>query len=205
MFVFFCFYFLFFCFFLSAFSFTTIHEPGKRVDISWTPYYYFYPLHRYIDISQAITAESSPLQITSDRTHTGSLVIRAQVANQNREIIFLKAKIKFCKIKTYSTIFDTAKRAIKLIVKMKDLIGNNPFQQYLVLSKIIKYLELIYSRLASFRILSWEGKNRNKSWFLYSFYFNNLRNLDVRSKVNGDKCKFYICMRIAESRLKTKF
>ena len=78
-------------------------------------------------------------------------------------MIFLKAKIKFCKIKTYSTILDTAKRAINLIVKMKDLIGNNPFQQYLVLSKIIKYLELIYSRLASFRILSWEGKSKNKS------------------------------------------
>ena len=33
--------------------------------ISLTPLYHFYPLHRHLDISQAITAESSPLHIAS--------------------------------------------------------------------------------------------------------------------------------------------
>ena len=34
---------------------------GKGEGISLTPQYHFHPLHRYLDISRAITAESSPL------------------------------------------------------------------------------------------------------------------------------------------------
>ena len=41
--------------------------------ISLTPHYYFNPLHRHLDISWAITAESSPLHIASSRTQTGNL------------------------------------------------------------------------------------------------------------------------------------
>ena len=46
---------------------------GKREGISLTPHYHFHPLHRHLDISQAITAESSPLHIASSRTRTGNL------------------------------------------------------------------------------------------------------------------------------------
>ena len=38
-------------------------------------------LHRYLDISRAITAESSPLHITGSRARTGSFGFREQVAN----------------------------------------------------------------------------------------------------------------------------
>ena len=34
---------------------------------------HFHPLHRHLDISQAIIADSSPLQIASSRTQTGNL------------------------------------------------------------------------------------------------------------------------------------
>ena len=34
---------------------------GKGEGISLTPHYHFHPLHRQLDISRAITAESSPL------------------------------------------------------------------------------------------------------------------------------------------------
>ena len=34
---------------------------------------HFHPLHKYLDIGRAITAESSPLQIASSRTRTGNL------------------------------------------------------------------------------------------------------------------------------------
>ena len=34
----------------------------KGKGISLTPHYHFYPLHKHLDISWAITAESSPLQ-----------------------------------------------------------------------------------------------------------------------------------------------
>ena len=64
-------------FFLSAFSFTTIHKSqdckGRGRGISLTPHYHFHPLHRHLDISRAITAESSPLHIGSNRTRTGNL------------------------------------------------------------------------------------------------------------------------------------
>ena len=38
-----------------------------------TPHYHFHPVHRQLDISRTITAESSPLHIASSRTRTGNL------------------------------------------------------------------------------------------------------------------------------------
>ena len=46
---------------------------GKGEGISLTPHCYFHPLHRHLDISRAIAAESSPLHIASNRTRTGKL------------------------------------------------------------------------------------------------------------------------------------
>ena len=46
---------------------------GKGEGISLTPYYHFHPVHRHLDISRAITAESSPLHIGSSQTRTGNL------------------------------------------------------------------------------------------------------------------------------------
>ena len=43
---------------------------GKGKGISITPHYHFHPLHRHLDICRAITAESSPLHIASNRTQT---------------------------------------------------------------------------------------------------------------------------------------
>ena len=43
---------------------------GKGEGISLTLHSHFHPLHRYLDINQAITAESSPLHIISSRTRT---------------------------------------------------------------------------------------------------------------------------------------
>ena len=36
---------------------------GKGEGISLTPHYHFHPLHRHLDASRAITAESSPLDM----------------------------------------------------------------------------------------------------------------------------------------------
>ena len=46
---------------------------GKEEGISLTLHYHFHPLHRHLDISQAITAESLPLHIGSSRIWTGNL------------------------------------------------------------------------------------------------------------------------------------
>ena len=46
---------------------------GKGEGISWTPHYHFHPVHRHLGISRTITADSSPLHITSSRTRTGKL------------------------------------------------------------------------------------------------------------------------------------
>ena len=46
---------------------------GKEEGISLTPHYHFHPLHRHLDISQAIAVESSPLHIGSSQTQTGKL------------------------------------------------------------------------------------------------------------------------------------
>ena len=68
-------------FFLSGFSYTTIHKSqdcrgrggGGEGGISLTPHYHFYTLYRHLHISQAITAESSPLHIASSWTRSKNL------------------------------------------------------------------------------------------------------------------------------------
>ena len=64
-------------FFLSGFFFhehSRITElQGKGEGISLTRHYHFHPLHRHLDISRAIAAESSPLGIASSRTRAGNL------------------------------------------------------------------------------------------------------------------------------------
>ena len=68
----------FFFFFICIWIFFHNHSratglQGKGEGISLTSHYHFHPLHRHLDISQAITAESSPLHIGSNRTRTGKL------------------------------------------------------------------------------------------------------------------------------------
>ena len=46
---------------------------GKGEGISLTPHDHFHPFHRHLGISRAITAESSPLHISSRRTRTENL------------------------------------------------------------------------------------------------------------------------------------
>ena len=41
---------------------------GKGEGMSLAPHYHFYPVHRHLDISWAITVDSSPLHIGSSRT-----------------------------------------------------------------------------------------------------------------------------------------
>ena len=51
---------------------TGLQEKGEGITL--TPHYHFHPLHRHLDISRAITTESSPsLHIDSSRTRTGNL------------------------------------------------------------------------------------------------------------------------------------
>ena len=61
-----------FFFYLGCF-FHNHRTAGEGGGISLTPHYRFHPLHRHLDISQAITAESSPLHIASSWTPTGNL------------------------------------------------------------------------------------------------------------------------------------
>ena len=46
---------------------------GKGEGISLTHHYHFHPIHRHLDISRAITGESSPLHIVSNRTRIRNL------------------------------------------------------------------------------------------------------------------------------------
>ena len=56
------------------------HEHSRLIGQQWngdaislSSLYHFHPLHRHLDISRTITAESSPLHITSSRTWTRKL------------------------------------------------------------------------------------------------------------------------------------
>ena len=67
-----------FYFFFSIWVFFHEHsrfpgQQGKGEGIYLTPLYNFHPLHRHLDISRAIAAESSPLRIVGSWTRTGNL------------------------------------------------------------------------------------------------------------------------------------
>ena len=67
-----------FFFFFSIWVFFHEHsrftgQQGKGEGIYLTPLCHFHPLHRHLDISRAIAAESSPLHIAGSRTRTGNL------------------------------------------------------------------------------------------------------------------------------------
>ena len=49
------------------------HSRITGLRISLTPHYHFHPLHRHLDNSRTITAESSPLRISSSRIRAGNL------------------------------------------------------------------------------------------------------------------------------------
>ena len=73
-------------FFLFGFSFTNLHYPkdsrASRISrISLTPLYQFYPLHRYLEITQAITAESLALHKLAAGLEPRTYGFPAQVAN----------------------------------------------------------------------------------------------------------------------------
>ena len=64
--------------FLSRFSFMDIHNSQDNrgrgsLSLSLTALYHFHLLHRHVDISQAITAESLPMHIASSQTWTRNL------------------------------------------------------------------------------------------------------------------------------------
>ena len=63
-------------YFLSGFFFHEhsrfIGQQGKGKTLYLSPLCHFHPPLRHLDISQAITAESSPLHIVSSRTRTGN-------------------------------------------------------------------------------------------------------------------------------------
>ena len=65
------FFFSIWVFFHEHSQITGLHGKGEGIPL--TPYYHFHPLHRHLDISRAITAQSSPLHIASSRTRTGNL------------------------------------------------------------------------------------------------------------------------------------
>ena len=65
------FFFSIWVFFYEHSRITGLQRKGEV--ISLTPHYHFHPLHRHLDISRAITAESSPLRIASSQTRTGNL------------------------------------------------------------------------------------------------------------------------------------
>ena len=69
--------FLFLCVFFSYLGFPsqtfTNHRTAGEEGNLLTPHYHFLPLHRHLDISQANTAQRSPLHISNSWTWTGNL------------------------------------------------------------------------------------------------------------------------------------
>ena len=65
---------------------------GKGEGISLTPYYHFHPLNMRLDITRAITAESSPLHMAAG-LEPGTFGFRAQVANHQATRPYVHSKV----------------------------------------------------------------------------------------------------------------
>ena len=86
---------------------------GKREGISSTPHYHFHPFHRHLDISQAITAESSPLHIGSSWTQTATFSFRVQFTN-HKATWTLKATVR-----SYKIPFSVSLRGLLFTISIK--------------------------------------------------------------------------------------
>ena len=114
--------------FFSVWVFFREHSPfigqqGKGETISLTSLYHFHPLHEQLDISRAITVESSPLHITSSPTQTGKLWFpsREQFSYTTKVVSLTKA-VSF---------------TIELVLKIELRVS---FQQQLI-PKVLKFKE----------------------------------------------------------------
>ena len=97
-------YILWFTFFYMGFFHGHSRIAGlKRMsrDISLTPHYHFRLLHRHLDVSLAITAESSPLNIGSIWSQTGTFSFQAQVDNREFKACLRNGRSTFYKIYLY--------------------------------------------------------------------------------------------------------
>ena len=83
-------YIFFVCFFYLGFLSQplTNHKTAGEGGISLTPHYHFHPLHRHLDINQAITAGRSPLRIGSSswtRTRNLWFSLNTKLISQNEK------------------------------------------------------------------------------------------------------------------------
>ena len=69
---------------------TGLQDKGEG--ISLTPYYHFHPLNMRLDITRAITAESSPLHMAAG-LEPGTFGFRAQVANHQATRPYVHSKV----------------------------------------------------------------------------------------------------------------
>ena len=101
-------YFYYYCFSIWIFfhehsRFT--RQQGKGEGIYLTPLYHFHPLHRHLDISRAITAESSPLHSWQPDSSREPLVSeRKSLTTKLRALIYLTTFFGVCKFKNASAM-----------------------------------------------------------------------------------------------------
>ena len=83
--------FFFFCLGFLSRTFTIHRTVGKGWGYFFNPPYHFHPLYRRLNISRAITAESSPLHIASSWTQTGNCWIseRKLLTTKQRVILII--------------------------------------------------------------------------------------------------------------------
>ena len=63
---------------------------GKKEGISLTPHQHFHPLHRHLDISRTIAAESSTLHIGSSRTRAGCKSLTTKLRSRKIKLKILE-------------------------------------------------------------------------------------------------------------------
>ena len=93
---------------------------GKGKDVPLIPHYYLHPLHRHLDISRVITAESLPLHIGSRKSRTGKICF----------------PIAMCKIATDNF----GKKYIKILKKKKKIISTKSLKCSLISIICIVYI-----------------------------------------------------------------
>ena len=87
---------------------TGLQRKGK--EISLTPHYHFHQLHRHLDISRAITAESLPLHIATSRTWVWLDILKTSWRRLGRQkIVTLKTCWRHLQDKSWMRFQDVLK------------------------------------------------------------------------------------------------
>ena len=137
-------------------------QQGRGEVISLTPLYHFHLLHRHLDISWVITAESSPLHIARSHTQTGNLWFPSASKEKDCSVSIHVRNIKVLPIQMFKVSKNLAPSQMHEVFKLKGNLDNLRYNSLFsrpIVKLVCKGMEsLLFLRTKKFnlRLILWK-------------------------------------------------